>query len=120
MRLGSDFLAAEAVLPVGGISFIRRKAWFRWVTLLALVCAIGLYAAENSHHHDTQAGELLCPVCQAIAHGTLDLFVPEFAPLPPHNSGYRLSSAGTLAFFLPSVFPVKPHSRAPPAMAFTS
>ncbi|MHB8455962.1 MAG: hypothetical protein ACYDDO_14985 [Acidiferrobacterales bacterium] len=119
MRLDSNYLADAAVLPVGVISPIRRKAWFRWVALLALVCTIGLYAAESSHHHDTQAGELLCPVCQVIAHGTLDLFVPEFADLLPHHSGYLISSAGPPTFFLPSVVSVRPHSRAPPAWPIT-
>ncbi len=114
MRLDSDFLASAAVLPVGVISPIRRKAWFRWVALLALVCTIGLYAAESSHHHDTQAGELLCPVCQVIAHGALDLFVPELANLLPHDSSYLISSVGTPTFFLPSVVAARPHSRAPP------
>lgn len=100
------------------ISTMRRMRWFRWTAFLALLCAIGLYAAEASHHHKTQAGELRCPVCHTIAHGALDVFVPGADSAPQFGSGYLLMLWRVRQIFLPQSFTVRPQSRAPPFLFF--
>lgn len=65
------------------LSGIRRARWFKWMLLTAVLCTVGLYTAEFSHHHDTPAADLHCPICQVMAHSALDVFAPQFKPLPP-------------------------------------
>ena len=100
------------------ISAMRRMRWFRWTAFLALLCAIGLYAAEASHHHKTRAGELRCPVCHTIAHGALDVFVPGVDSAPQFGSGYLLTLSRARQIFRPQSFAVRPQSRAPPFLFF--
>lgn len=69
--------------PTGRLSEMRRARWFKWMLLAAVLCTVGLYTAEFSHHHDTSAAELRCPICQVMAHSALDVFAPQFKPLPP-------------------------------------
>jgi len=67
----------------GRLTGLRRARWFKWMLLAAVLCTVGLYTAEFSHHHDTPAAELHCPICQVMAHSALDVFAPQFKPLPP-------------------------------------
>ena len=69
-------------LSAGRLSGMRRARWFKWMLLAAVLCTVGLYTAEFSHHHDTQAADLHCPICQVMAHGALDVFSPGFQPQP--------------------------------------
>ncbi len=102
----------------GVILAMRRLKWFRMAAFLALLCAIGLYAAEASHHHRTEAGELRCPVCHTIAHGALDLFVPAVDTASQHSSGFLLKLPRARDIVLPQSFAVCPPSRAPPLFFF--
>ena len=68
---------------VGRLSGMRRARWFKWMLLAAVLCTVGLYTAESAHYHDTPAAELHCPICQVMTHSALDVFAPQFKPLPP-------------------------------------
>lgn len=93
---------------------LRRARWFKWMLLAAVLCTVGLYTAEFSHYHDTPAAELHCPICQVMAHSALDVFAPQFKPLP---SATRVHFLAFTPHQLPAptgVFTVKYQSRAPP------
>ncbi len=107
---GSNSPAARGV-----IHRLRRTASFRWAAVLALLCTIGLYAAESSHQHKTEVGELRCPVCQVLAHGALDLFVPGIDSAFRFRTPYLVSISHVRTFFREQSIVVHPPSRAPPS-----
>ncbi len=117
-RIAAYFPEAGSVPMRGVILTMRRLKWFRWTAFLALLCAIGLYVAEASHHHKTETGELRCPVCHTIAHGALDLFVPAVDAAPQPTLGFLLKLPRARDSVLPQSFAVRPQSRAPPFFLF--
>ncbi|MGB9429304.1 MAG: DUF2946 family protein [Gammaproteobacteria bacterium] len=100
----------------GRLSPMRRARWFRWVLLAAVLCTVGLYTAEFSHHHETPAAELHCPICQVMAHSALDVFSPQFKPLPPVTRIHFLALAPRITPIPGRIFTVKHQPRAPPAL----
>ncbi|MGH8378964.1 MAG: DUF2946 family protein [Gammaproteobacteria bacterium] len=93
---------------------MRRAHWFRWVLFAAVLCTVGLYTLEFAHHHETPAAELHCPVCQVMAHSALDVFSPQFKPLPPVIRVHFLAFAFHRTSVPGRAFTVKYQSRAPP------
>ncbi|HKT31225.1 MAG TPA: DUF2946 family protein [Gammaproteobacteria bacterium] len=100
--------------PAGRLAPMRRARWFRWMLLAAVFCTVGLYTAEFSHHHDTPAADLHCPICQVMAHSALEVFAPQFKPLPPAIRVHFLAFAPHHASAPAHVYTVKYQSRAPP------
>ena len=99
----------------GLVRRLRRTVPFRWAAVLALLCTIGLYAAESSHQHKTEAGELRCPVCQVLAHGALDLFVPGIDSAFRFRTPHLVSIPHVRTFLREQSIVVHPPSRAPPS-----
>ncbi|MDE2024450.1 MAG: hypothetical protein KGJ17_07590 [Gammaproteobacteria bacterium] len=97
-----------------GLTQLRRTRWFGGVLFAAVLCTVGLYALEFAHHHETTAAELHCPICQVMAHGALDVFAPQFKPLPPVTRVHFLAFAPHQVPAPARVFTVKYQSRAPP------
>lgn len=93
---------------------LRRARWFGGMLLAAVFCTVGLYTAEFSHYHDTPAAELHCPICQVMAHSALDVFAPQFQPLPPIVHVHFLDFASHPVAAPARVFTVTYQSRAPP------
>lgn len=93
---------------------LRRARWFKWMLLAAVLSTVGLYTLEFSHHHDTPAAELHCPICQVMAHSALDVFAPQFKPLAPSTRVHFLAFAPHQVSTPARVFTVKYQSRAPP------
>ncbi|MGA9852434.1 MAG: hypothetical protein WBR15_05825 [Gammaproteobacteria bacterium] len=100
--------------PSGRLSPMRRARWFSWVLLAAVVCTVGLYTLEFAHHHETPAAELHCPVCQVMAHSALDVFSPQFKPLPPAIRIHFLAFTPHSTSAPERLLTVKYQSRAPP------
>jgi hypothetical protein len=98
----------------GWLSGMRRARWFKWMLLAAVLCTVGLYTAEFSHHHDTPAAELHCPICQVMAHSALDVFAPQFKPLPPSVRAQFLAFRPPLTDAPRPAATVTHQSRAPP------
>lgn len=98
----------------GRLSRMRRAPWFQWMLLAAVLCTVGLYTLEFSHHHETPAAELHCPICQVMAHSALDVFSPQFKPLPPPIRVHFLAFRAPITAALRHVFTVTHQSRAPP------
>jgi len=96
------------------LSGLRRARWFKWMLLAAVLCTVGLYTAEFSHHHDTPAADLHCPICQVMAHSALDVFTPQFKPLPPTIRMQFLAFKPTITAAPRRMFIVTHQSRAPP------
>lgn len=93
---------------------LRRAHWFKWMLLVAVFCTVGLYTAEFSHYHDTPAADLHCPICQVMAHSALDVFAPQFKPLPPAIRMHFLAFVPHQTPAPARVFTIKHQSRAPP------
>ncbi|HET7307490.1 MAG TPA: hypothetical protein VFK24_06730 [Gammaproteobacteria bacterium] len=95
----------------------RVPLWRKCLLLVALVCAIGLYSDAVTHHHQTLAQEMGCPICHVVSHNALTSFTPSIA-LPVRIFSWfrsRLPNAGTdgfRQFFNPAY-----RSRAPPLSA---
>ncbi|MGH8283693.1 MAG: hypothetical protein ACRESE_07595 [Gammaproteobacteria bacterium] len=98
----------------GHLSPMRRARWFRWVLFAAVLCTVGLYTLEFAHHHETAAAELHCPICQVMTHSALDIFSPQFKPLPPAIRFHFLAFTPRLTSVQGRVLTVKYQSRAPP------
>ena len=98
----------------GRLSGMRRARWFKWMLLAAVLCTVGLYTAEFSHHHDTPGAELHCPICQVMAHSALDVFAPQFKPLPPAVRMQFLAFKPPITAAPRRVSTVTHQSRAPP------
>ena len=113
-RIAPDVPRADPAALHGAIVRLQRGRGFRWVAVLALLCTIGLYAAEASHHHKTEAGELHCPVCQVVAHGALDLFVPGIGSVSYYRIPYLVAFSDARPFFPEQSITIHPPSRAPP------
>lgn len=59
---------------------MRHARWFACVLLAALVCTVGLYSIQSCSGHETLTAELGCPVCHAVAHSALQVYLPKFQP----------------------------------------
>lgn len=101
-------------LSAGRLTPMRRAPWFKWMLLAAVLCTVGLYSVEFSHHHDTPAAELHCPICQVMAHSALNVSAPQFKPLPPPLRMHFLAFAPHDTSLPGRVYTVKYQSRAPP------
>jgi hypothetical protein len=88
--------------------------WRRWLVVFALICTVGLYSDALTHHHETNAQRLSCPVCHVAGHNGLEVFTPPRAPALDSVSTYLLYSALDSGIVRRFAHPV-PHSRAPPA-----
>lgn len=97
-----------------GLTQLRRTRWFGGILFAAVLCTVGLYALEFAHHHETAAAELHCPICQVAAHSALEVFAPQFTPLPPAIRVHFLAFAPHQMPAAARVFTVKYQSRAPP------
>ncbi|MDE2273774.1 MAG: hypothetical protein KGL00_06210 [Gammaproteobacteria bacterium] len=93
---------------------LRRARWFGGVLFAAVLCTVGLYAVEFAPHHETPAAELHCPICQVAAHSALDVYAPQFKPLPPAIRVHFLAFAPHRTSAPARVFTVNYQSRAPP------
>lgn len=83
--------------------------------LVAVLCTVGLYTLEFAHHHETLTAELHCPICRVMAHGALDVYAPQFKPLPPVIRMHYLAFAPHQTSAAVRVFTVNYQSRAPPS-----
>ncbi len=83
------------------------------ILIAVLLCFIGLYGLEASHHHVKEADEMACAVCHVAAHSAADapapLSVPAFSLLL-----LFLAAIPELAAFS-SLISLRPRSRSPPA-----
>lgn len=95
---------------------LRRAHWFSGMLLVAVLCTAGLYTLEFAHHHETPAAELHCPICQVAAHSALEVFAPQFKPLPPVMREHFLAFAPQQTSILAHEFTVNYQSRAPPSV----
>lgn len=93
---------------------LRHTPWFGGVLFAAVLCTVGLYALEFAHHHETLTAELHCPICQVAAHSALEVFAPQFKPLPPAIRVHFLAFAPRQSSILAHVVTVNYQSRAPP------
>lgn len=59
---------------------MRHARWFVCVLLAALVCTVGLYSIQSCSGHETLTADLGCPVCHAVAHSALQVYIPAFQP----------------------------------------
>lgn len=100
--------------PAGCLSGLQRARWFKWMLLVAVLCTVGLYTAEFSHYHDNPAADLHCPICQVMAHSALDVFAPQFKPLPPAIRMHYLALRAPITVAPRRVLIFTHQSRAPP------
>lgn len=94
---------------------LRRARWRRWLVITALVCVVGIFSIGVTHHHQTLAAELACPVCHITAHGSPDLLHVDTTPAASFAGWYRHALPHTNFVFAPSRFNLTPPARAPPA-----
>lgn len=95
----------------------RVPRWRKCLVLMALVCVIGLYSEAVTHHHQTLAQEMGCPVCHVVSQNALTAFTPSLA-LPVQIFSWfrsRLPNAGAAEFG--QFFDPAHRSRAPPLSA---
>ena len=104
-------------LAAGWLSAMRRARWFRGILLLAVVCTVALYSIEATHNHETPAQELHCPICQVVAHNSLQVYSPQFTPPSPIPRVEYLALVPQPAILSGREWTVQFQSRAPPILA---
>lgn len=92
----------------------RVPRWRKWLTLFALVCAIGLYSDAATHHHRTLAQEMGCPVCHVVSHNALTTFTPALTLPVQIFSWFRSNLPHTGTDGLQQFLDPAHRSRAPP------
>jgi hypothetical protein len=92
----------------------RKAGWRKWVAVCALVCTIGVYFIEFTHHHETLASELGCPICHVMAHSAPNLFKANITPVFGQLSWFSHFKPALAAGALYNSFAVRPQTRAPP------
>ncbi|MGH8293052.1 MAG: hypothetical protein ACRESA_06210 [Gammaproteobacteria bacterium] len=107
-------MTVASILNSDILPSLRQAHWRRWLVALALVCVVGIYSIEVTHHHKTAASELACPICQVMAHGAPNLLKPALSPVVSFAGWYRhvlprMDSAGVR-----SILKLLPQPRAPP------
>lgn len=91
--------------------------WRKYLTIVALVCVVGLYSDAVTHHHQTLAQEMGCPVCHVVSHNALSTFTPSLAPPVLVSSWVHASlPRGDIGGFRLFLNPAH-RSRAPPSLA---
>lgn len=96
---------------------LRRARWRKWLLIAALVCMLGIYSIGLTHHHQSRAAELACPVCQVMAHGAPNLLKPNLTPVASFAGWYRHDLPQSQRFVISPQFELRPQPRAPPTPA---
>jgi hypothetical protein len=92
----------------------RLPRWRKCLTIVALLCAVGLYSDAVTHHHTTLAQEIGCPVCHVVSHNPLTVFAPPVAPAMRGSSWFHSSLPGVAADGFRQFLDLAHRSRAPP------
>ena len=96
---------------------LRRARWRKWLLIAAFVCMLGIYSIGLTHHHQSRAAELACPVCQVMAHGAPNLLKPNLTPVVSFAGWYQHVLPRREVLIIPLRFNLIPQPRAPPVIA---
>lgn len=105
---------APSIRPPKFSKAARLPRWRKYLTVVALLCAVGLYSDAVTHHHKNLAQEIGCPVCHVVSHNPLTVFAPPVAPAMLASSWFHSSVLGTDARGFRQFRDPAHRSRAPP------
>ncbi|MGH8307221.1 MAG: hypothetical protein ACRER0_03030 [Gammaproteobacteria bacterium] len=107
-------IATTSIFKRDALPVLRQAGWRKWLVALALVCVVGIYSIEVTHHHKTEASELACPICHVMAHGAPNLLKPVLSPVVSFAGWYQHVLPRTTSAVVRSVIKLLPQPRAPP------
>ena len=57
------------------------RTWRKWILGWVFLALIGIQIIESTHHHESEAAEDACVVCQFVAHLPLNIPQPAIATM---------------------------------------
>ncbi|MGA9851814.1 MAG: hypothetical protein WBR15_02660 [Gammaproteobacteria bacterium] len=106
--------ATPSIFKRDALPVLRQAGWRKWLVAVALVCMVGIYSIEVTHHHKTEASELACPVCHVMAHGAPNILKPALSPAVSFAGWYRHVLPRADFTVVRSTLNLLPQPRAPP------